>query len=87
MPPRRRRQLWKFIRPVRYWSYDLYDDLFGSDVEARGSSLTPCRSTAIEAVLTSLRGGLHVSSLFRFCRRVDHGVLDLRRSLTVVAVA
>ena len=71
------------IRPFRYWSYDFYDDLFGSDVEARGSSLTPYRSPAIEVVLTSLRGGIHVSSLFRFCRRVDREVLDLRKSLTV----
>ena len=52
------------IRPFQYWSYAFYDNLLGSNVEACGSTLTPCRSPAIEAVLTSLRGGLHVSSLF-----------------------
>ena len=38
-------------------------------------------------VMTTLHGCTHASSLFRFCRRVDPGVLDLRRSLTVVAIA
>ena len=27
------------IRPFSYWSYAFYDDLFGSDVEARESSI------------------------------------------------
>ena len=75
------------IRSFQYWSYAFYNNLFGSDVEARGSLVIPCRSPAIQAVLTSLHGGLHVSSLFRFCRKVDRRVLDLRRSLTIVAIA
>ena len=38
-------------------------------------------------VMATLHGCTHASAPFRFCRRVDRGVLDLKRSLTVVAVA
>ena len=36
--------------------------------------------------METLCGCPHASSLLRFCWRVDHGVLGLKRSLTVVAV-
>ena len=63
----------------RFCLYAFHDSFFRSDMEVQRSSLTPCRSPAIEVALIFLRGDLRVFSVlwyWWYCESIMCHVVD-----------